>query len=95
MSHPASLPILEPTPVHLGRWMVIIFNNPVNTVDEVIFTLMAATGCDEQEASIETWEAHNFGKAPVHFASQQECLEVASIISNIGVKTEVAPEWND
>jgi ATP-dependent Clp protease adaptor protein ClpS len=61
----------------------------------VIMALVRATGCTYEEAQMETWEAHTFGKAPVHFASKQECDSAATIIASIGVKTEVAPEWND
>ena len=75
--------------------MVTIFNNDTNSVDEVIFILMHATGCNRQEAEIETWEAHHFGKAPVHFSSKTECNQVAELISSIGVKTEVEPEWSE
>ncbi len=78
-----------------GRWMVVIFNNDTTTVDEVIDVLMQATGCDMQEAYTEMWEAHTFGKAPCHFASQNECAEVAAIIGTVGVQTEVVPEWED
>ncbi|RYG16096.1 hypothetical protein EON82_25430, partial [bacterium] len=53
------------------------------------------TQCDEEEAQTEMWEAHTYGKAPVHFASREECEGVASTIETIGVKTEVAPEWDD
>ena len=56
---------------------------------------MNATGCDLDEASMETWEAHHFGKAPVHFDSEAECRHVAQMIEQIGVKTSVSPEWND
>jgi ATP-dependent Clp protease adaptor protein ClpS len=75
--------------------MVIIFNNQTNTFDEVILALMRATGCDQAEAEIEAWEADHYGKAPVHFAKKSECEQVASVISSIGVKTEVLPEWED
>lgn len=76
-----------------GRWMVTIFNNDHNTFDEVIWALMNATGCDVEEAAIEAWEAHHFGKASVHFSSEPECVDVAAKIEPIGVKTEVTPEW--
>ncbi len=76
-----------------GRWMVVMFNNDHNSMDEVIEVLMIATGCDVQEAYIEMWEAHNFGKASVHFAGHEECAQVAEIIAQIGVKTEVTKEW--
>ena len=78
-----------------GRWMTVIFNNETNSMDEVVDVLMRATSCGEEEAAIETWEAHVYGKAPVHFASKEECERAAGIIQTIGVKTEVAPEWED
>lgn len=96
---PNSNPTLEPSvslpESRVGRWMVVIFNNPHNTVDEVIDILIRATGCSFDEASIETWEAHNLGSAAVHFAAQAECERVAGMISKIGVQTEVRPEWDD
>jgi ATP-dependent Clp protease adapter protein ClpS len=78
-----------------GRWMVVMYNNDHTSMDDVILVLMRSTGCSAQEAYIETWEAHNFGKASVHFAEQRECEVVASIISSIGVKTTVQREWED
>jgi ATP-dependent Clp protease adaptor protein ClpS len=94
-----SLPTLEPIQLDhhadSGRWMVIIFNNPTNTMEEVVEILMAATGCDAEEAYIEMWEAHTYGKASVHFDSRTECERVAEVIASIGVRTEVTPEWID
>jgi len=97
MANPVLDPILteEPTDRTGGgvRWMTVIFNNETNSVDEVVEVLMRATGCDAGEAAIETWEAHTYGKSPVHFASRTECERAAGIISEIGVKTEVTLEW--
>jgi len=95
MSAPLLSPLLSDSQTGQGRWMVVIYNNDTNTIDQVIDILIQATGCDAEEAAIETWEAHTYGKAPVHFSSQTDCEEAARIISSIGVKTEVAPEWND
>jgi ATP-dependent Clp protease adapter protein ClpS len=78
-----------------GRWMVVIYNNERNSMDEVTEILMLATGCDAREAAMEMWEAHTFGKAPVHFADREACLEVAGIIETIGVRTSVCREWED
>ena len=75
--------------------MVVIFNNETNSMEEVVEILIRATGCDVQEAEIEMWEAHTFGKAPVHFAAKTVCEEAARVISSVGIKTEVALEWND
>jgi len=95
MSHTVLEPQLFQNEASLGRWMVVIFNNETNSMDEVIEVLMEATGCDVEEAAIEMWEAHHFGKAPVHFAAKSECEAAAAIIASVGVKTEVSPEWQD
>lgn len=84
--------VIESSTAH-GRWMVEIFNNETNTFDEVIEALMRATGCSATEAYIEAWEAHTYGKAPVHFSERTECEVVATMISSIGVRTMVRPEW--
>lgn len=95
MSQSALQPELQNSGVGQGRWMVVIFNNDHNTVEEVILTLMAATKCTVEEAEIETWEAHTYGKAPVHFAGREECTDAAALISGIGVRTHVCREWDD
>ena len=78
-----------------GRWMTVIFNNDHTPMDLVVLTIMVATNCEATEAEIETWEAHHYGKAPIHFASESECNQVASVLQSIGVKTEVRLEWED
>jgi ATP-dependent Clp protease adapter protein ClpS len=96
----ATAPVLEPEvggpqTGGQGRWMTVIFNDDETEMGDVVAILMTATGCDEEEAYIEMWEAHTFGKAPCHFGTQEECEEVARIIAVIGVETEVVPEWED
>lgn len=78
-----------------GRFMTVIFNNDHNTMEEVIFAIMSATECPFEEAYTETWEAHHYGRASVHFDTQAACCAVAAMISRIGVSTEVAPEWEE
>lgn len=88
-------PLAHNPSVDVGRWKVVIHNNDTNSFEEVIAALMGATGCSLQEAQIETWEAHQFGRADVHFDSEPKCSEVAKVIARIGVQTDVLPEWND
>ena len=88
-------PVLEPSHVGSARWMVVIFNNDETSMDDVVLVLMAATGCDVDEAYMEMWEAHHYGKAPVNFAPETECHEVARVIATVGVKTSVQKEWED
>ena len=95
MSQTLHLPEISDGATGRGRWMIVIYDNDTNSMDEVVSVLMRATGCDEEEAAIEMWEAHTYGKAPVHFASREECETAAGTIAAIGVRTEVAPEWDD
>ncbi len=95
MSQPLLQPEISDGNTGLGRWMTVIYNDDHTPYDLVVHVIMVATNCDQEEAEIETWEAHHYGKAPVHFSSREECEHVARVISQIGVKTEVSPEWND
>ena len=95
MSQTALQPEQLSASLHAPRWMVMIFNNDTTSFDDVITILIKATDCNVTEAQIEAWEAHTYGKAPVHFASREECDQAAKLISSIGVGTEVALEWND
>jgi ATP-dependent Clp protease adapter protein ClpS len=95
MSQTVLQPDLELSQTRAPRWMVVIYNNETNSSEQVIEVLIQATGCGIEEAAIETWEAHTFGKAPVHFSGKDECEAAAVLISSIGVRTVVAPEWND
>jgi ATP-dependent Clp protease adaptor protein ClpS len=73
-------------------WIVTVFNNDKNSFDEVISILMAATGCPQAEAEMETWEIHYLGKSVVHHAGEEECHRVARVIARIGIKVEVSEE---
>lgn len=95
MSRAIATPEIIESPVGTGRWMVLIFDNDFTPIDDVIAMLMRATGCTAHEAFIETWEAQEFGKAPVHFAERVECEIVATMMGTIGVQTVVRREWED
>lgn len=75
-----------------GEYIVIVFDNDHNTVEDVIAVLQRATGCSVDEAKIETWEIHNLGKSVVHHSSQTECERAAAIIRSIGIVVEVREE---
>lgn len=94
-STPLITPLEQVVPKLTERHKVIIFNNDQTPYETVIRVLMESTGCDLEEATIETWEAHHFGKAEVHFAGEPACHAVAQIIRTVGIVVEVAKEWND
>jgi ATP-dependent Clp protease adapter protein ClpS len=75
-----------------GEWVVTVFDNDHNTVEEVIMILMIATGCTLDEAELETWEVHHLGSSVVHHGTQEVCERVAATIREIGIKVEVTQE---
>ncbi|MCH8273714.1 MAG: ATP-dependent Clp protease adaptor ClpS [Armatimonadetes bacterium] len=75
-----------------GGWLVTVFDNDYNTYDEVMMVLLMATGCDQQEAAIETWEIDHLGSSVVHRAGREECDDAAQIIARIGIRVEVSED---
>jgi ATP-dependent Clp protease adaptor protein ClpS len=92
---PLLSPLQQELPAKDGRFKVSIYDNDTTPFDSVVRVLMESTGCDVQEAYIETWEAQTYGKSDVHFAGEPACHAVAAIIGTVGVKTEVSKEWDD
>lgn len=95
MSMPGTIESPEIHVSHTGsgdNWIVTVYNNEYNTWDEVVNILMAATGCSEDEADMETWEVDNLGKSVVHHGAQDECEAAAGIIAEIGIRVEVSEE---
>jgi ATP-dependent Clp protease adapter protein ClpS len=73
-----------------GGWVVTVYDNDRNTWEEVMMILQFATGCNVEEAYMETWEVHHQGLSVVHCAEKEECENVASIIARIGIKVSVS-----
>jgi ATP-dependent Clp protease adapter protein ClpS len=74
------------------HWIVTVFNNDYNTVDQVIAVLMLATKCSRREAEMETWEIHHLGKSVVHHGEEEECRKAGDTIAKIGIRVEVSTE---
>jgi ATP-dependent Clp protease adapter protein ClpS len=73
-------------------WLVTVYDNDFNTVDEVEHILIVATGCNAEEAQIETWEVHHLGRSVVHISDEQECQQVAAVITQIGIEVRVTKD---
>jgi ATP-dependent Clp protease adapter protein ClpS len=69
-----------------------VYDNDFNTVDEVEHILIVATGCNAEEAQIETWEVHHLGRSVVHISDEQECQQVAAVITQIGIEVRVTKD---
>lgn len=73
-------------------WIVTVYDNDRNTVDQVVAILIRATGCSQEEAEMETWEVHYLGRSTVHHGGQEECERVAGVIRTIGIRVTVTEE---
>lgn len=89
-SSPIEAPIREhQLESQADRWIVTVFDNDYNTVEEVMSILIIATQCSTEEAEIETWEIHHLGKSVVHADTEPNCERVAQIIRKIGIQVVV------
>lgn len=77
---------------HGDGFIVVVYDNDHNTFEQVASILQKATGCTQEEASIETWEVHHLGKSVVHHGGRPECERVAGIVRTIGIRVEVVSE---
>lgn len=68
---------------------VILFNDEVHTFDEVIVQIMRATGCNLTKAESLTWEVHNSGKAVVYQGELVKCMQISSVLEEIGLLTQI------
>ena len=73
-------------------WIVTVFDNELNTYEQVMQVLMIATGCNSEEAYIEAWEIDHYGRCVVHKAGATECKRTAEVIATIGIKVEATPD---
>lgn len=82
----------EPSIGSGDAWIVTVYDNAVNTYEEVMTVLMISTGCDAEEAYIEAWEIDHFGQCVVHRSDEAECRQAADVIATIGIRVEATPE---
>jgi ATP-dependent Clp protease adapter protein ClpS len=70
-------------------WRVILYDDDVHTFDEVIFQLVKATGCSEQDAERHAWTVHTEGKDCVYTGDFFACFRVQGVLREIQLVTEV------
>jgi len=70
-------------------WMTILHNCDCHTFEEVVRQLMKAIGCSEAEGWEIAWRIHNTGQAVVKVGGEEECVRVADILAEIGLRVSV------
>ncbi len=71
---------------------VVLYNDDWHTFDEVINQIIKATKCPFEQARTLTFEVHVKGKAIVHSGDIKECLEVSSVLQEIGLHTQIVTD---
>ena len=71
------------------EYCIVVYDNDVNTFQEVIAILCLALQIDENRAEIHAWDIHLLGSSRVHYGSSTDCQDRAEIISKIGIRAEV------
>lgn len=71
---------------------VLLFNDDWHTFDEVINQIIKATKCSFETARSLTFEVHVKGKAVVFSGDMRECLEVSSVLQEIGLHTQIVTD---
>jgi len=54
------------------EWSVIVWNDPVNLMDYVVYVFKTVLKMNEQDASRHMWEVHNQGKSVVARETQEK-----------------------
>jgi ATP-dependent Clp protease adaptor protein ClpS len=76
MSMPMPTRVDEPTDQELFEpdrpWVVLVWNDPINTISYVTFVLQKLFGMSEQKASKLTMQVHNEGKAVVSNGTREK-----------------------
>ena len=72
-----------------GSWQVILYNDPVNSFDNVVMWLQKATGYSQERAAQITKTAHTSGKAVAYGGDKEKCHQVATFLRGKGLQVEV------
>ncbi len=66
-----------------------MYDNDINTFEEVIQVIQKATTCSYEVAEHVAWEIHNKGQSKVMIAPFSAAYKASELISNIGIKVIV------
>jgi len=68
---------------------VILYDDSVHTMDEVVAQIAKAISCSEARAEQIMMEAHTKGRAMVIASHLERCEHVASVLEQIGLRTDI------
>lgn len=69
-------------------WVTILYNDDWHPIDQVVFQVQKATGCDLARAEWITYEAHMLGRSVAYTGALEECEKVAAVLRAIDLQVE-------
>ena len=70
-------------------WKVILYNDDVQSFDEVEMQLQKATGCSLEAACEITMTAHTKGRAVAYLGDRTDCERVAGVLRQISLQVDL------
>jgi ATP-dependent Clp protease adaptor protein ClpS len=68
-------------------WAVIVWNDPVNLMDYVVYVLKTVLKMNEQDASRHMWEVHTQGKSVVARETREKSELIVHRLRGFGLNT--------
>jgi ATP-dependent Clp protease adaptor protein ClpS len=68
-------------------WSVIVWNDPINLMDYVVYVFKAVLKMDEQDASRHMWEVHKNGKSVVARETREKSEMIVHRLRAFGLNT--------
>jgi len=66
-------------------WSVIVWNDPVNLMDYVVYVFKAVLKMDEKDASRHMWEVHQNGKSTVAIETREKSELIVHRLRGFGL----------
>ena len=72
-------------------WAVIVWNDPVNLMDYVVFVFKSVLKMNEKDASRHMWEVHQKGKSVVAQETQEKSELIVHRLRGFGLNATMEP----
>lgn len=92
MTSPGTIsdPRLEDAPAYDRAWTVVVWDDPVNLMDYVVFVFQTVLGIDVEKATKLMLEVHNEGKSAVFSGVRERAESIAMRMHSHGLWATVS-----
>jgi ATP-dependent Clp protease adaptor protein ClpS len=73
-------------------WSVVVWNDPINLMDYVVYVFKSVLKMNEQDASRHMWEVHRAGKSVVARETREKSEMIVHRLRSFGLNTTMEEE---